>query len=85
MFKGCDWKGKRLWCCQSRMLLWVSLNFGSYIGATDSRLDRAHYRKVLREIILDFPEDTGGCRCRDCRFFRIYGPKTTSLSPPKGA
>jgi len=80
VFRGSDWKGKRLWCCQSRMALWVGLHLASR-RAWDLEIPRS----LRKEVILDFPEDTHGCRCRDCRFRRIYGPKTTSFSPPKGA
>jgi heme exporter protein D len=61
-------KGKTYISCQSRMSLWVAINMtfiGLHGNSAEARLKR-------KETIKDFPESTNGCRCSECRYFRIF-------------
>lgn len=61
-----DWKPIKIWVCQSRMQLWVALQLISiYVQ------DRKETKEELKEAILSFPESTNGCRCKNCRYFRM--------------
>lgn len=63
------WESTRVYICQSRMGLWVGLQSAPVLAVERRDLTRAELLRILRA----FPESTNGCRCRDCRYARIYG------------
>jgi len=75
MFEGCEWKGRRIWVCQSGMAMWTSLNYVSSkyhsTGGDGWGTRRTPTRAEQMDTIRAYPGDTRGCRCRDCRYKRI--------------
>jgi hypothetical protein len=64
------WKTKRLILCQNSMPLWVSLSDGHIEAMAENRTAT---REEEKKAILSYPYDTNGCRCRNCRYRRIFG------------
>lgn len=68
ILKGLDLRPKRYYMCKSRMSLWVSLMKIQDEIVTNKRISRDQEKDLMRR----FPENTNGCRCRDCRYHRLY-------------
>jgi hypothetical protein len=75
-------KGKRIISCSSRMHLWAAINSAAITVPQRRNLTKQERKDIIRS----FPESTDGCRCVECRYFRIFGSKKydSSTCEPKG-
>jgi len=60
------WKSTRLLICQNSMQLWFALHL------VNIDVYRKPTREEEMEAIRSYPYDTGTCRCRNCRYHRLY-------------
>lgn len=54
------------------MNLWIALNLQSIIHIEQRRETRQEWK----EIVLAYPGNTNNCKCKPCRYRRIYGIKS---------
>lgn len=63
------WKGKRYYICQSNIGLWMSLSPES----TQAMIEQRHMtREEDMAAARRYPYKTNGCRCKWCRYRRLY-------------
>ena len=62
-------KSKTLVVCKNGMPLWIGLD------TMEVQLERALTNKDIKDAIKRYPGSVEDCRCRDCRYFRIFGRK----------
>ena len=65
------WKTRKYYICQTGgMPLWIGLQHMRCIDCMWG--DCLHKRKHEMDSILSFPYEVSECKCKNCRFFRIY-------------
>jgi hypothetical protein len=62
-------KAKRVYICKCRMPLWVALQEMPIRVSRQGEVTRQEEKDIIKA----FPEDIGDCKCRNCRYKRIFG------------
>lgn len=61
------WASKKYYQCQSGMMLWIGIE-SLRIDMDRGRTTREQWKKIVQE----YPYDTRGCRCKACRYRRLF-------------
>jgi hypothetical protein len=65
------WKTRKYYICQtSGMQFWTALTQIQCFACLERRC--SNHREHYKAAVLSFPYEVGNCKCKNCRFYRIY-------------